>query len=82
MLGPTGNGLHLYGGWFCFVGGFAGARPESGATLNDTRFDFGFTDSFRWTGEPPRGSVSAVASHVALPRLLPDGAPDERAGDA
>lgn len=71
-MGPVGDGLRLYAGWFCFVGGFTRIGAEASAAFDDARrFGFGFTDGFPWSGTLPRASVSAVGFSMPLPWLLP-----------
>ena len=52
------------------------AEIQPAVAFDDTRFSFGFTDSFPWAGDPPREAVSAVGFYTPLRWLLPDEDPD------
>lgn len=69
--GPVGDGLRRYGGWFCFVGGYARSEPDAIDELVDGRFSFAFTNSFPWRGALARERVVAVHFIAHLPWLLP-----------
>jgi hypothetical protein len=75
-MGPASNGLRCYGGWLVFIGHFSRAEIQPAVAFDDTRFSFGFTDSFPWAGDPPREAVSAVGFYTPLRWLLPDEDPD------
>jgi hypothetical protein len=74
--GPVGDGLRRYGGWFCFVGYFAGAEADPGTTLDSPRFSLAFTSSFPRRGAWAQEGVAAVEFVAELPWLLPDADPD------
>ena len=74
--GLASNGLHCDNGWLLFIGPFSRAEIQPAVAFDDTRFSFGFTDSFPWAGDPPREAVSAVGFYTPLRWLLPDEDPD------